>query len=172
MICKLYHMMQILVFYEWIYNLRDYLTYKVIINVFFALNMKICRILWFTIWSYDPRFHLPFTILHRILILTTLHEVAVNLWLSLVKSNSMAEIEALIGEFNAADILYLGWITHYIAGEEVKNMIYIFTILGSTIQKKKKNHFSKFFICRITLMVSNLFYHHTWLPLELQTPFT
>ena len=45
MTCKLHHMMQILVFYEWIYNLRDYLTYKVIINVFFALNLKICRIL-------------------------------------------------------------------------------------------------------------------------------
>ena len=36
-------------FYELIYNLRDYLTYKVVINVFFALNLKICKILRSTI---------------------------------------------------------------------------------------------------------------------------
>ena len=65
-------MMQILVFYEWIYNLRDYSTYKVIINVFFALNLKICRILWFTIRSYDLRSHQPLTILRKIPILTSL----------------------------------------------------------------------------------------------------
>ena len=59
-------------FYRWIYNLRDYSTYKVIINVFFALNLKICRILLFMIRSYDLRSHLPSTILHRIPILTTL----------------------------------------------------------------------------------------------------
>ena len=40
--------------------------------MFFALNLKICRILRFTIWSYDLRSHLPSTILRRIPILTTL----------------------------------------------------------------------------------------------------
>ena len=40
--------------------------------MFFALNLKICRILRFTIRSYDLRSHLPSTILHRIPILTTL----------------------------------------------------------------------------------------------------
>ena len=79
MTCKLYHMMQILVFfffffifYGWIYNLYDYSTYKVIISVFFALNLKICRILRFTIRSYDLRSHLPSMILRRILILIIL----------------------------------------------------------------------------------------------------
>ena len=78
MTCKLHHMMQILGFffyyYGWIYNLHDYSTYKVIINIFFVVNMKICRILWFTIRSYDQWSHLPSTILHRISILTTLLE--------------------------------------------------------------------------------------------------
>ena len=71
MTCKLHHKMQILV-YGWIYNLCDYSTYKAIIDAFFALNLKICRILWFTIWSYDLRSHLLSTILHKISILTTL----------------------------------------------------------------------------------------------------
>ena len=35
-------------FYGWIHNLHDYSTYKVIINMFFALNPKYVR-------SYDPR---------------------------------------------------------------------------------------------------------------------
>ena len=43
------------IFYRWIYNLRDYSTYRVIINVFFALNLKLCKILRFTIRSYDLR---------------------------------------------------------------------------------------------------------------------
>ena len=59
-------------FYGWIYNFRDYSIYKAIINVFFALNFKICRILWFTIRSYDLRSHLPSTISRRIPILTIL----------------------------------------------------------------------------------------------------
>ena len=50
-----------------------YSIYKVIINVFFALNLKICRILRFTIRSYDLQSHLPSTILRKIPILTTLH---------------------------------------------------------------------------------------------------
>ena len=40
--------------------------------MFFALNLKICRILRFTIRSYDLRSHLPSMILRRIPILTTL----------------------------------------------------------------------------------------------------
>ena len=40
--------------------------------MFFALNLKICRILRFTIRSYNLWFHLPSMILRRILILTTL----------------------------------------------------------------------------------------------------
>ena len=59
-------------FYGWIYNLQDYSIYNVIINVFFALNLKIYRIIRFTIWSYDLQSHLLSTILHRIPILTTL----------------------------------------------------------------------------------------------------
>ena len=59
-------------FYGWIYNLCDYLIYKAIINMFFALNMKICRILRFMIRSYDLRSHLPSTILRKIPIWTTL----------------------------------------------------------------------------------------------------
>ena len=47
-------------------------TYKIIINVFFALNLKICRILQFTIRYYNLRSHLPSMILRRFLILTTL----------------------------------------------------------------------------------------------------
>ena len=39
---------------------------------FFALNLKICRILRFTIRSYNLRSHLPSMILRMILILTTL----------------------------------------------------------------------------------------------------
>ena len=71
-------------FYRWIYNLRDYSTYKVIINVFFALNLKIYRILRFTIRSYDLQSHLPSTILCRILILTTLNSWVISLkdWIS------------------------------------------------------------------------------------------
>ena len=59
-------------FYGWIYNLYDYSTKKIIISVFFALNLKICRILRFTIRSYDLRSHLPSMILRRILILIIL----------------------------------------------------------------------------------------------------
>ena len=40
--------------------------------MFFALNLKICKILRFTIQSYNLRSHLPSTILCRISILTTL----------------------------------------------------------------------------------------------------
>ena len=40
--------------------------------MFFALNLKICRILQFTIWSYNLRSHLLSTILRKIPILTTL----------------------------------------------------------------------------------------------------
>ena len=58
--------------YGWIYNLRDYSINKTIINVFFALNLKIYKILQFTIQSYDLRSHLPSTILRKIPILTTL----------------------------------------------------------------------------------------------------
>ena len=57
MTCKLHHMMQILVFfYRRIYNLRDYSTYKLVINVFFALNLKLCKILRFSI---PPTFNDP-----------------------------------------------------------------------------------------------------------------
>ena len=59
-------------FYRWIFNLCNYSTYKAIINVYFALNLKICKMLRFTIWSYDLWFHLLSTILRRIPILTTL----------------------------------------------------------------------------------------------------
>ena len=58
--------------YGWIYNLRDYSINKTIINVFFALNLKIYKILQFTIQSYNLRSHLPSTILRKIPILTTL----------------------------------------------------------------------------------------------------
>ena len=40
--------------------------------MFFALNMKLCRILRSTIWSYNSRSYLPLTILRRSSILTTL----------------------------------------------------------------------------------------------------
>ena len=59
-------------FYRWIFNLCDYSTYKVIINVFFALNLKICRNLRFTIQSYNLQSHLPLTILRKIPILRVL----------------------------------------------------------------------------------------------------
>ena len=58
--------------YGWIYNLCDYSINKTIINVFFALNLKIYKILQFTIQSYDLRSHLSSTILRKIPILTTL----------------------------------------------------------------------------------------------------
>ena len=72
MTCKLHHMCKSQFFYGRIYNFHDYSTYKIIINVLFVLNMKICRILRFTIRSYDLRSHLPLTILCKIPILTTL----------------------------------------------------------------------------------------------------
>ena len=55
-----------------IHNLRDYLIYKVTLNMFIASNLKIGRILRSTIRSYYPRSYLPPAILHRIPILTTL----------------------------------------------------------------------------------------------------
>ena len=72
-------------FYRWIYNLRDYSAYKVIINVFFALNLKLCKIIWFTIRSYNIRFHLLSTILYKIPIITTLNSWVISLkdWISL-----------------------------------------------------------------------------------------
>ena len=51
MIYKLHHtnannsFIYLLLFYGRNYNLCDYLIYKITIYVFFALNMKICRIL-------------------------------------------------------------------------------------------------------------------------------
>ena len=66
-------------FYRWIYNLRDYSTYKVLINVFFALNLKFCKILRCTIRSYDLRFHLLSMILYNILIMTTLNSWVISL---------------------------------------------------------------------------------------------
>ena len=59
-------------FYGWIYNLCNYSTYNAIINVPFVLNLKTCRILRFTIRSYNLQFHLPSAILRKISILTTL----------------------------------------------------------------------------------------------------
>ena len=92
MTCKLHHMMQILVFfYTRIYNLRDYSTYKVIINVFFALNLKLCKILWFTIRSYGLRFHLLSTILYKIRTMTTLNSWVISLkdWISLYFASAL-----------------------------------------------------------------------------------
>ena len=37
--------------YKWIHNLCDYSTYKIITNIFFALNLKIDKILRSTIPS-------------------------------------------------------------------------------------------------------------------------
>ena len=68
----------IIIFYGWIYNLHNYSTYRVIINAFFALNLKIYKILQFTIRSYDLQSHLPSTILCRIPILTTPKALAEN----------------------------------------------------------------------------------------------
>ena len=65
---------QNLYFFLWrIHNLRDYSIYKVTINVFFASNLKISRILRSMIQSFDLRSYLPPVILRRISILTTLH---------------------------------------------------------------------------------------------------
>ena len=72
--------MQFLVFfYRWIYNLRDYSTYKVFINVFFALNLKFCKILRCKIRSYDLRFHVLSMIIYKILIMTTLNSWVISL---------------------------------------------------------------------------------------------
>ena len=35
------------------YNLRDYSIYRIIINMFFTLNLEICKILQFMIRSYN-----------------------------------------------------------------------------------------------------------------------
>ena len=71
-------------FYRWIYNLRDYSIFKVFINVFFALNLKFCKILRCTIRSYDLRFHLLSMILYKIPIMTTLKSWVISLkdWIS------------------------------------------------------------------------------------------
>ena len=78
-------------FYRWIYNLRDYPKYKVIINVFFALNLKLCKILRFTIRSYDLRFRLLSTILYKIPIMTTLNSWVISLkdWISLYFASAL-----------------------------------------------------------------------------------
>ena len=68
-------------FNGWIHILSDYITYKVTINRFFALNLKIGRILRSTIWFYDLWSYLPPTILHRIPILTTLNIYIISLWI-------------------------------------------------------------------------------------------
>ena len=74
MTCKLHHMMQILVFFF----MNEFIIFviiqyaKLLSICFFALNLKICRILRFMIRSYDLQSHLPSMILCKILILTTL----------------------------------------------------------------------------------------------------
>ena len=69
-------------FYRWIYNLHDYSTYQVIINLFFDLNLKLCKILRFTIQSYNLQFHLLSMILYKIPIMTTLNCWVISLRLS------------------------------------------------------------------------------------------
>ena len=55
--------------FTWLFNIQSH--YQCV----FSLNLKIYRILRFTIWCYDLQSHLPLTILCRIPILTTLHTI-------------------------------------------------------------------------------------------------
>ena len=73
--------MQFFFFNGWIHILSDYIIYKVTINRFFALNLKIGRILRSTIRFYDLWSYLSPTILRRIPILTTLNIYIISLWI-------------------------------------------------------------------------------------------
>ena len=75
--------------------------------MFFALNLKICRILRFTIRSYDLRSHLPSTIPHRIPILTTL-VVGCIIILEVIffKNNSSKFLHLIIKSFLSFIALY------------------------------------------------------------------
>ena len=82
--------------FTWLFNIQSHyqcVFYFKFENMYDLMIYDL--ILWFTIWSYDPRSHLPLTILWRISILTTLftcilnskistnlgHSIFVSLWL-------------------------------------------------------------------------------------------
>ena len=75
--------------------------------MFFALTMKICRILQFTILFYDQRSHLPSTILRKISILTTL-VVGCIIILEVIffKNNSSKFLHLIIKSFLSFIALY------------------------------------------------------------------